>query len=385
MNPEASSSQHPFAVRGKLAVAGRLEEGAVVIAGDRIVDVLRAPRDGALPARIVAAEIVAPGLIDLQVNGGFGFEVGADPGALRTLARRLPERGVTAFLPTLISSPAAAYRAAFDALAAAQDAPGARALGLHLEGPFLSAARKGAHPFASITQADEPLFEALLACKALRLMTLAPERPGAIERIRRLRQRDVLVSLGHSDATFEEFEAGVDAGATMATHLYNAMSHFVHRAPGAAGAALIDDRVTVGLIADGIHSHPASLKLALRAKGAERIALVSDMMAAAGMPPGRYQLGGQAVEVDATTARLADDTLAGAVLTLDKGVRNMACWTEATPAAALRMATETPARLLGLVDRGRLVTGSLADLTLFDAELHLRETIIAGQAVFQAT
>jgi N-acetylglucosamine-6-phosphate deacetylase len=385
MKTEERSADQPFALRGKLAIAGHLEEGAVVITGGRIVEMLGSPRDGALPAQIIDADIIAPGLIDLQVNGGFGVEVGADPGALRELARRLPERGVTAYLPTLISAPAATYRPAFDAFAQAQDGRGARALGLHLEGPFLSAARKGAHPLAAIAQAGEPLFEELLTYDPLRLMTLAPERPGAIERIRRLRERDVLVSLGHSDATFEEFEAGMDAGAAMATHLYNAMSPFGHRAPGAVGAALTDDRVTVGLIADGVHSHPASLQLALRAKGAERIALVSDMMAAAGMPPGRYQLGGRAVDVDATTARLPDGTLAGAVLTLDQGVRAMKRWTETTPAAALRMATEVPARLLGIADRGRLVVGGLADLALFDAELRLRVTIIAGQTVFRAT
>lgn len=375
----------PFALRGMVAIGGRLEAGAVVVEQERIAQVLRAPRDGELPARVIDTSIIAPGLIDLQVNGGFGVEIGADPEALRELARRLPETGVSAYLPTLISSPAAAYRPAFDAFAAARDAPGARALGLHLEGPFLSLARKGAHPIEAIEQADERLFEELLACAAVRLVTLAPERPGAIERIRRLRERGVLVSLGHTDATLDEFLAGVDVGATMATHLYNAMSPFAHRAPGAVGAALTDERVTIGLIADGVHSHPASLRLAVRAKGAARIALVSDMMAAAGMRPGHYQLGDQVVEVDETSARLADDTLAGAVLTLDQGVRNLVRWAKVTPAEALRMATETPAGLLGITDRGRLVAGGIADLALFDAELHLQQTIIAGRTVYRAS
>lgn len=384
MSHEEEQAGSPFAIRGQLAIAGHLEEGAVVISGDRIVEVLRAPRHGALPARIVEAEIIAPGLIDLQVNGGFGVDVSAEQGALRELARRLPETGVTAYLPTLISSPATAYQPVCKALAEAQGTPGARALGLHLEGPFLSPARKGAHPLDAIERADAALFAELLSYQELRLMTLAPDRSGAMERIRRLRERGVLVSLGHSDATFEQFEAGVEAGAMMATHLYNAMSPFAHRQPGAIGAALTDDRVTVGLIADDIHSHPASLQLALRAKGAERIALVSDMMAAAGMPPGRYRLGGQPVDVDATTARLADGTLAGAVLTLDQGVRNMVRWTDASPAKALRMATETPAFLLGLGDRGRLEAGGAADLALFDAGLHLRETVVAGQTFYRA-
>jgi N-acetylglucosamine-6-phosphate deacetylase len=376
--------QDPCALRGMLATSGHLEYGAVVISGERIVEVLLSPRDGDLPARVIDAEIIAPGLIDLQVNGGFGVEVGADPDALRELARRLPEAGVTAYLPTLISSPAEAYQPAFDAFISARNAPGARALGFHLEGPFLSPARRGAHPHAAIEQADARLFDALLACGLVRMVTLAPERPDALERIRRLREREILVSLGHTDATFEDFIAGVDAGARMATHLYNAMSPFAHRAPGAIGAALTDERVTVGLIADGIHSHPASLQLAVRAKGAERIALVSDMMAAAGMPPGQYELGGQNVTVDTATARLADGTLAGAALTLDQGVRNIVRWAGVAPAAALQMATETPARLLGISDRGRLAAGNIADLALFDGDLQLCETIIAGETVYRA-
>ena len=163
-------------------------------------------------------------------------------------------------------------------------------LGLHLEGPFLAPGKKGAHTLDAIEAADDALFDELLAEDAVRLVTLAPERPGALDRIARLVERGVLVSLGHSDATFEQFEAGIDAGARMATHLFNAMSQLDSRAPGAVGAALVDERVTVGLIADGVHTHPANLVLAARAKGTHGIALVSDMMAAAGMPPGQYSL-----------------------------------------------------------------------------------------------
>jgi N-acetylglucosamine-6-phosphate deacetylase len=375
-----------FAVRGQLAIGGALAAGAVVVEDGHIVEVLRSPRTGALPSQIIDTAVVAPGLIDLQVNGGFGVEVGPDPGALSTLARRLPESGVTAYLPTLISSPATAYRAAFaafEAFLAASDTRGAQALGLHLEGPFLSPKRKGAHPLSAIEQADGRLFDELLDYDGLRLMTLAPERPGGLERIRRLRQRGIQVSLGHTDATLEEFAAGVDAGAEMATHLYNAMSPFEHRAPGSIGGALTDDRVTVGLIADGIHSHPASLRLAVRAKGMERIALVTDMMAAAGMPAGRYTLGGQTVLVEAQAARLEDGTLAGAVLLLDQAIRNLVRSASVTPAAAIRMATEVPGQLLGLTDRGRIIAGGIADLVLFDENLEVAETIVSGHRVYQ--
>jgi len=375
-----------FAVRGQLVIGGALEAGAVVVEDDRIVEVLRSPRTGALPSHIIDTAVVSPGLIDLQVNGGFGVEVGSDPGGLSTLARRLPESGVTAYLPTLISSSAASYRAAFaafESFLAAGDSHGAQALGFHLEGPFLSAKQKGAHHLSAIEQADERLFDELLGCDRLRLMTLAPERSGGLERIRCLRRRGIPVSLGHTDATLEEFSAGVDAGAEMATHLYNAMSPFAHRAPGSIGGALTDDRVTVGLIADGIHSHPASLRLAVRAKGIERIALVTDMMAAAGMPAGRYTLGGQTVLVEDQSARLENGTLAGAILFLDQAIRNMVRWAGVTPAEAINMATEVPRRLLGLTDRGRIVAGGFADLVLFGENLEVDATFVSGRQVYR--
>jgi N-acetylglucosamine-6-phosphate deacetylase len=372
----------PYAVRGKLLLDGALTPGAVVVEGGRIGAVLRAPRDGDLPPAVIETGIVAPGLIDLQLNGAFGAEVGADPEAIRHLAARLPETGVTAFLPTRITAPPDHYQHVFEAFERARDAAGARPLGLHLEGPFLSPARPGAHRRDLIEAADPALLDLFLA-GPVRLVTLAPERPGALARIRRLRGRGIVVSLGHTDATLEEFAAGVEAGATMATHLYNAMSPFAHRAPGAVGAALVDDRVTVGLIADGVHSHPAAVRLALRAKGPQGVALVTDAMAATGMPPGEYALGGRRVAVDATSARLPDGTLAGAVLTLDRAVRNLVRWGAASPAAALRMAGEVPARLLGLDNAGRLELGRDADLALFDDELRVQSTIVGGETVYR--
>ncbi len=368
-------------VTGNLLLGGEFVPGALVIAGDRIAEVRRGSVDGTPPD--LQAVFVAPGLIDLQVNGGFGVEVGEDPEAIRCLADRLPASGVTSFLPTVITSPKAHYYRVFEAFAAARNVSGARPLGLHLEGPFLAPSRAGAHRIDLIEAADDELFSSLISRPDVRLMTLAPEQPGALERIYQLKEHAILVSLGHTDASFEQFVSGLDAGATMATHLYNAMSPFGHRAPGAVGASLVDNRATVGLIADGVHSHPESIRLAVRAKGPERIALVTDMMPAAGMPPGQYQFGGQSVSVNGISAILSDGTLAGSVVPLDQAIRNVVAWTEATPAEAIRMASETPANLLGLSDIGCIETGFLADLVLFDANLNVEATIIGGQVAYR--
>jgi N-acetylglucosamine-6-phosphate deacetylase len=376
-----------FVVRGHFSPGpgSVLSAGALVIDAGKVAEIrrpemLQEPRD---VSAVYDAAFVSPGFIDLQVNGGFGVEVGDDPEAIRVLARRLPETGVTAFLPTIVTAPTGFYPRALAAFEAAKDAPGARPLGLHMEGPFLAPARHGAHRRELIEHADPDLIDLFLGSEAVRLVTLAPERPGALEMIRRLTGRGILVSLGHTDAMYEQLVAGIDAGARMATHLYNAMSPFGHRAPGAIGAALADDRVTVGLIADGIHSHPASVKIALTAKHRSHVALVTDMMAAAGMPPGCYALGGQMVIVDGTSARLSDGTLAGSLLTMDKAVRNIVEWADVTCANALSLASEVPARLLGLMHIGRIHEGADADLVLLDANLQVQATIIRGEVVYR--
>ena len=373
------------AVTGRLLVDGNLVRGALVLDGGRIAEV-RLGDVGALPAARIDAELVSPGLVDLQVNGGFGLEVGGDASALRALAARLPSTGVTTFLPTAVSSGAADYRAVAAAFVSARGAAGARMPGLHLEGPLLAPARAGAHRPEAIGAAGatiDDVFEELLGGGVLRLMTIAPERPGALALVHRLREAGVVVSLGHTDATFEQTVAGIDAGATLATHVWNAMSPLRHREPGAVGAALADDRITAMLIADGIHVHPAVLHVALRSKGPERVALVTDAIAAAGAPPGRYALAGVEVISDGQSARLADGTLAGSTLTMDRAVRMMAGLAGARLEDALAMASTVPAAAIALPDTGRLAVGHLADLTLWSAAMEVTATIIGGEVAYQ--
>jgi len=372
-----------FAVRGDLAINGTLARGAVVVEGGHIGAVITQPRDGDLPETVIDAHIVAPGFIDLQVNGGFGVEAGDDPESYRVLAARLPETGVTAYLPTVISSPPEFYSGVLAAFNASAGRRGAEALGFHFEGPFLSPNQMGAHPPDAILSAPDALITIFAGSSAVRLVTLAPERTGGTDRIRTLRQAGVKVSLGHTDATYEEFVKGINAGATMSTHLYNAMSELHHRSPGAVGATLLDDRVVAGLIADGVHAVRAAVAIALRMKGPAGVALVTDMISAAGMPPGTYTLGGRDVISDGVAARLPDGALAGSLLTMDQAIRNLVGWGSAAPAVAIQMATQTPADVLGLTDRGRLTAGSIADLVLLDGQLNVETTIVRGGVAYR--
>jgi N-acetylglucosamine-6-phosphate deacetylase len=377
----AKSSPRVVHARRALLDDGLASDVTIAIAGGRITSVHADPA----PGDALVADLVAPGFIDLQINGSFGVEVEAGGSAVATLGERLPHHGVTSFLPTLVSLHADAYRQAIAAFTATRAAggSGARALGLHLEGPYLSPAAAGAHERAWIENADDALFEELASSDAVAMMTLAPEREGALERIARLVARGIVVSVGHTRATYEECIRAFDAGATMVTHLYNVMSPLGHRAPGTVGAALLDDRITCGLIVDGVHAHAAAIRLALRAKTPSRIALVTDAMAAAAMGPGTYALAGRSVTVDATSARLADGTLAGSILTMDVAVRN-AVALGASVEDALRMASAVPARVLGAASKGRIGIGADADLVLLDRDLRVRATIVAGEIAFNA-
>jgi N-acetylglucosamine-6-phosphate deacetylase len=329
--------------------------------------------------------ILAPGFIDLQINGAFGDDFTADPETIWHVAEGLPRYGVTAFLPTIITSPLEQVAAGQRSVTEGEPVGflGARPLGLHVEGPFLNPQKKGAHNPKYLRL---PSLEAVAGWSAetgVRLVTLAPELPGALEMIVALSDRGVLVSEGHSLATYDQAVAGFDAGARYGTHLFNAMPALGHRDPGLTGALLTDERATVGFIADGVHTHPSVIKLIWQTLGGARLNLVTDAMAALGMPAGIQVLGEYEVTVDATCARLADGTLAGSILALDQALRNLIALTGCTLAEALPTITTTPANAVSLDgERGRVEPGYIADLVLLTPDLHVHTTITEGEIVF---
>ena len=311
-----------------------------------------------------------------------------DPAALDGMARALLGRGVTSFLPTAVTAPLR------DLVMFAErvrgwlpDAPadGAEPLGFNLEGPFLAAVRRGAHDAAHLLAPADVASEALEPLvDGLRLVTIAPELEGAAHLIRWFTSRGVATSLGHSAASLDATRAGYDAGARSTTHLFNAMSGFDHRAPGVAVAALLDDRVYVELIADGIHVHPALWPLIARLKPVDRLLLVSDAVALAGTGDGRGRIGGLEVEVVGDRVTLSGTTtLAGSVLALDAAVRNLVAAGVPLP-AAVAAASRNPLALLGIEDRGRIAVGQRADLVELDADLRVRRVMRGGSWVVAA-
>lgn len=326
---------------------------------------------------------------DVHTHGAMGHDVmSASPAELREVQRFLALRGVAQYLPTTVTASVDSTLRALESLANAIEAPRqpsqAQPRGIHLEGPFLSHAKRGVHPEADLQPPSIELFQRFHAAARghISLLTIAPELSGATDLIAYATSVGVRCSLGHTNALATEARAAIEAGATSATHTFNAMRALDHREPGVLGVALDSDRLFAELICDGIHVAPEIVRLWLKAKGSERAILVTDSMSAAGMPDGRYKLGDLDVDVSEGRALLAGtNTLAGSVLTMERAVANLRQFTGASLADATRFASHNPAAMLGRPELTRLAPGSPANLNRFDASGRLVATYIQGELV----
>jgi N-acetylglucosamine-6-phosphate deacetylase len=372
----------PLTVEGRLVLDDRVAAGRIRIEDGLIVavEVDESPVEGAA----VAADgpFIAPGFVDVHVHGGGGHDAMGGREALDGMARYLLRHGVTSFLPTAVTAALPTLvrfaERVREWIPAAQPG-GAEPLGFNLEGPFLAPARRGAHdPSHLRVPADVPERDLEPLLDGLRLITIAPELPGALELIGWLRERGVATSMGHSAAKLGDARAGFAAGGASTTHLFNAMSGVDHHEPGLAVAALIDDSVYVELIADGVHVDPSLWPIIIRTKPDGRVLLVSDAISFAGMGDGRATIGGLDVDIVGQRVTLAGTTtLAGSVIALDAAVRNLVGSGVPLP-FAVAAASRNPLAMLGVTDRGRLAVGQRADLVELDQALAVRRVMRAG-------
>ena len=327
---------------------------------------------------------VSAGFIDIHIHGSGGADVmDATPEALETISRTLVETGTTSFLATTMTMAQEKIDAAIDTVRShRKKVSGAQVLGVHLEGPFINPVRQGAQDAKFVQRPHLASIDKHM--DLVKMITLAPEMEGAETFIREIKQNypNVLLSIGHSDAGYDEAKAGFDWGVRHATHLFNAMPPLKHRAPGIVGAVFDDDRISCDIIADLVHLHPAMLRMVWKQKR-ENLILITDAMRAGCMKNGFYDLGGQQVRVADGEARLPDGTLAGSVLKMNEAVRNMVKHTSMTLPQAVRSVTELPAQRLHLDKKGRLEAGCDADMVIFDEGLGIIATYVAGEMKYQ--
>ena len=365
-----------------------IAEGSVIVEDGRIAEVAA----GLSPP--ASAEVVdlrgltlAPGFIDIHVHGGGGFSLATgDAEELRSYARWVVAHGVTSFVASIVGEMPEESETALRAIAEAGSAGGgAELLGAHLEGPFVSPQRRGALPEGWLSPPDAVLLERLLEAAGgrLRLITLAPELPGAAALLEQAARAGCVVAVGHSDATYREARDAFARGARHLTHAFNAMRPFHHREPGPLGAALDAQGVSVELIADGVHVHSAAARMVVRAKGVEGVVLVTDGVPPAGLSEGSFRIGGRGARLAEGRIALPDGTIAGSAATMARVVRHVVGEGIATAAQAARMASTVPAGVLGLGERkGRIARGYDADLVALDSELNVARTWVAGLVVY---
>ena len=372
-------------VNGKIILPGEILEGQALLFDEKIVGVVPANEIGDAETIDAAGGFVSPGLIDIHIHGYLGEDTsdGSEEGLIK-MAEGIAQNGVTAWLPTTMTVSYDELRRAFDAvrkLSKRENNPkGAQMLGVNAEGPFINPSKKGAQAVEHIRPADANFL--IENSDIIRLFTIAPEMPGALDCIREVTQKTNLrVSMGHTAANYEEAKAGIEAGVRHATHLFNAMTPLNHRDPGVVGAALADDRVMTGMIADTFHISADLFGLVAKVKG-DNLILITDCTRAGGLADGVYTLGGQPIYVKGIECRLKDGTIAGSVLRLNNAVRNVRAHTNLPLEQIVRMASLNPARAIGVADRkGSLEKGTDADIILTDPDFQVQRTIIGGETV----
>lgn len=387
---------------GDLVLPDRiLSSASLIVDGDRIAAIAPAPhRPSAATVIDVQDHFIVPGFIDVHVHGVEGFDSLDIEQPIAQIAARLPRYGVTAFCPTTVACEPDALNAVLNAVANARVSPvpgGARVLPAHLESNFINPEFKGAQPSACLRLPNDDRCEGTFTGRDILnviheraadvgIVTVAPEVDGVLDLIPGLVRSGQRVSLGHSGADFERSLAAIDAGARHATHLFNRMTPITHRAPGLAGAVLSHDAVTAELICDGFHVHPAMCRVAIAAKGVDRVMAITDGTAGAGLSPGTLtRLGGRTIRVSDQAALLEDGTLAGSTLTMDKAFRNVVTMFAMSIAEAATMCSTTPARALGLTGFGVLAEGNVADLAVLDRAFRVVRTFIGGEQVYPRT
>ncbi|GGG97917.1 N-acetylglucosamine-6-phosphate deacetylase [Silvibacterium dinghuense] len=372
----------------RLIAAEEVIENPVVVVEDGVVTRIATRGEAALPEGEhvdFAGCTLAPGLFDVHIHGSVGHDImEATPEAFGKIGSFLAARGVTSYLPTTVTAPLDTTLRSLEGLVKFMGSTeyGAKPLGIHLEGPFLSPHKKGAHAAHQLLEPTVTMFDRFWQAAEghIRLMTIAPELPGALEVIEHATKLGVRISMGHSDANSEQAAKGTAAGAVSATHTYNAMRAFDHRSPGLLGEVLSNDHLYGELICDGLHVAPQAVKIYWKCKGPEKAILITDAMAATGMPDGNYKLGELDVRVKDGVCLIGENTLAGSTLTLDHAVRNFAAFTGAPLTEVAKLASRNPARMTGFADQvGTLAAGRSADMTVLNAKNEVVGTILRGQ------
>lgn len=332
-------------------------------------------------------KILAPGFIDVHIHGAGGHDLmEATPDAFAAVSRTLARYGTTSFFATTVTASVPATVKALDSISkwiGTGSFDGAQPLAIHMEGPFISHKRLGVHPAALVLPPTVEQFHQFFEAAGGRLgiLTIAPETPGADAVIDAAQQRGVRLTMGHTDATFEQAERAIERGIRHAVHTFNAMRPFSHRDPGVIAAVLTDERIAAELIADGVHVDPAAIRLLLKSKGPEGVMLITDGVAPVGMPLGRYRLGEMDVETRDGAVKNLDGILAGSVLTLDRALRNVLGYVPMPLANLVRMATWNQAELLGLTKKGRISPGADADLVLLSRDLEVEQVFLRGKVI----